>query len=174
MSLLRWLGRTNNVPEIYVSNIPWFPATSDPALNPCIIGDAQIMLVIIVSPFWLNLIMPRSINLVAFRVTHNERDEVSNHRCLDCLLNRFFRCRSKKTSKTASLVFVRGVHKWPVNSPHKVPVTQKMLPFDDIVVIDISFTINGCIACVGKDYVRRHHTCHIQLYIPQKYHNCYD
>ena len=30
---------------------------------------------------------------------HNERNGVSNHRCLNCLLNRFFRCRSKKTSK---------------------------------------------------------------------------
>ena len=30
---------------------------------------------------------------------HNERDGVSNHRRLDCLLNRMFRRRSKKTSK---------------------------------------------------------------------------
>ena len=30
---------------------------------------------------------------------HNERDSVSNHWRLDCLLNRFFRHRSKKTSK---------------------------------------------------------------------------
>ena len=30
---------------------------------------------------------------------HNEPDGVSNHRRLDCLLNRLFRCRSKKTSK---------------------------------------------------------------------------
>ena len=30
---------------------------------------------------------------------HNERDDVLNHRPLDCLLNRLFRYRSKKTSK---------------------------------------------------------------------------
>ena len=30
---------------------------------------------------------------------HNERDRVSNHQPPDCLLNRLFRCRSKKTSK---------------------------------------------------------------------------
>ena len=30
---------------------------------------------------------------------HNERDSVSNHRPHDCLLNRLFRRRSKKTSK---------------------------------------------------------------------------
>ena len=26
---------------------------------------------------------------------------------------------------------MQGIHRWPVNSPHKVPVTQKMFPFDD-------------------------------------------
>ena len=36
--------------------------------------------------------------LVYFR-SDNERDDVSNHRCLDCLHNRLFRRRSKKTSK---------------------------------------------------------------------------
>ena len=30
---------------------------------------------------------------------HNERDSVSNHQPHDCLLNRLFRRRSKKTSK---------------------------------------------------------------------------
>ena len=30
---------------------------------------------------------------------HNERDGVSNHQPRDCLLNRLFRCRSKKTLK---------------------------------------------------------------------------
>ena len=30
---------------------------------------------------------------------HNERDGVSNHQPIDCLINRLFRCKSKKTSK---------------------------------------------------------------------------
>ena len=37
-------------------------------------------------------------------------------------------------SCSASLAFVRGIHWWPVNSPHKWPVTQKMFPFDDVVM----------------------------------------
>ena len=51
----------------------------------------------------------------------------------DCLLNRSFGRRSKKTS-LASLAFVRGIHRWPVNSPHKWPVTRKMFPFDDVIM----------------------------------------
>ena len=31
----------------------------------------------------------------------------------------------RKKQSSASLAFVRGIHRWPVNSPHKVPVTRK-------------------------------------------------
>ena len=30
--------------------------------------------------------------------------------------------------------FFRGIHRWPVNSPHKGPVMRKKLPFDDAIV----------------------------------------
>ena len=34
----------------------------------------------------------------------------------------------------ASLAFVRGIHRGPVNSPHKWPVTRKMFPLDDLIM----------------------------------------
>ena len=40
----------------------------------------------------------------------------------------------RKHQSTASLAFVHGIHRWPVNSPHKRPVTRKMFPFDDIIM----------------------------------------
>ena len=36
--------------------------------------------------------------------------------------------------KPIKVAFVRGIHQWPVDSPHKVPVTQKMFPFDDVIM----------------------------------------
>ena len=42
----------------------------------------------------------------------------------------------RKHQSSASLAFVRGIHRWPVNSPHKGPVTRKMLPFDDVIMCD--------------------------------------
>ena len=36
-----------------------------------------------------------------------------------------------KHQSSASLAFVWGIHRGPVNSPHKWPVTRKMFPFDD-------------------------------------------
>ena len=40
----------------------------------------------------------------------------------------------RKHQNSASLAFVRGIHRSPVNSPHKWPVTQKMFPFDDVIM----------------------------------------
>ena len=40
----------------------------------------------------------------------------------------------RKHQSSTSLVFVRGIHRWPVNSPHKWPVTRKMFPFDDVIM----------------------------------------
>ena len=41
----------------------------------------------------------------------------------------------KNTSKLRVTGIVRGIHRWPVNSPHKWPVTRKMFPFDDAIMI---------------------------------------
>ena len=41
----------------------------------------------------------------------------------------------RKHQSSASLAFVWGIHRRPVNSPHKWPVTRKMFPFDDVIMI---------------------------------------
>ena len=41
----------------------------------------------------------------------------------------------RKHQSSASLAFVRGIHRWPMNCPHKWPVTRKMFPFDDVVMM---------------------------------------
>ena len=58
---------------------------------------------------------------------HNKRDGVSNHRCSGA--------DQSKYQTSASLTFMRGIHRWPVNSPHKVPVTRKLFPFDDVIMV---------------------------------------
>ena len=47
----------------------------------------------------------------------------------------------RKHQSSASLAFVRGIHRWPVNSPHKWPVTRKMFPFDDVIMLNLA-TVN--------------------------------
>ena len=41
----------------------------------------------------------------------------------------------RKHQSSVSLAFVREIHRWPVNSPHKGPVARKMFPFDDVIMI---------------------------------------
>ena len=45
----------------------------------------------------------------------------------------------RKHQSPASLAFVWGIHRGPVNSPHKWPVTQKMFPYDDVIMIQITY-----------------------------------
>ena len=40
----------------------------------------------------------------------------------------------RKHQSSASPAFVPGIHRGPVNSPHKWPVTRKMFPFDDVIM----------------------------------------
>ena len=46
-----------------------------------------------------------------------------------------------KHQSFASLVFVWGIHRGSVNSPHKWPVTRKIFPFDDVIMGKRSLTL---------------------------------
>ena len=70
---------------------------------------------------------------IALQWRHNGHDSISNHQPHNCLLNRLFRRRSKKTSKLCVTGLCAGNS--PVNSPHKGPVTRKMIPFDDVIMV---------------------------------------
>ena len=46
----------------------------------------------------------------------------------------FFRRRPEKTSKLR-VTGPCGIHRWPVNSPHKGSVTRKMFPLGDVIML---------------------------------------
>ena len=50
----------------------------------------------------------------------------------------------RKHQSSASLAFVRGIHRRPVNSPHKWPVTRKMFPFDDVIMTSLALGLSHC------------------------------
>ena len=75
--------------------------------------------------------------VVPLRWRHNGRPGVSNHWPHDCLLNRLYSRRSKKTWKLR----VTGLCVRKSPAPHKWPVTRKMFPFDDVIVHCSKFTM---------------------------------
>ena len=57
----------------------------------------------------------------------------------------------RKHQSSTPLAFVRGIHRWPVNSPHKGPVTRIMIPFDDAIMhwihVSLSQKEDALVAC---------------------------
>ena len=68
---------------------------------------------------------------------------------------------------SASLAFVWGIHRGPVNSPHKWPVTRKMFPFDDVIMTIPESA--ACRNCVVHRYVVLNwttlHRCSVEQYL---------
>ena len=50
----------------------------------------------------------------------------------------------RKHQSSASLAFVRGIHRWPVDSPYKEPVRRKMFQFDDVIMVPVAFLTALC------------------------------
>ena len=58
-----------------------------------------------------------------------------NSQSFDCMFNNSCVPTSKKLQSPRYWPFVRGIHRWTVNSPHKGPLSRKKLPFEDIIMI---------------------------------------
>ena len=57
----------------------------------------------------------------------------------------------RKHQSSVSLAFVMGIHRSPVNTPHKRPVPRKMFPFDDVIMSLHSF-LSGVIIHLPHDF----------------------
>ena len=70
----------------------------------------------------------------------------------------------RKHQSSASLAFVRGIHRWLVNSPHnmhKGPVTRNMFPFDDVIMYWGLFTHIFKFCFTGIIMLYKHHNASV-------------
>ena len=87
----------------------------------------------------INIFMQAGLfNLDMICCHYNEHHGVSNHQPHDCVLNRFSGSDQRKHQSSASLAFVRGIHRWRVNSPHEGPVMWRMFSLDDVMISQFS------------------------------------
>ena len=63
----------------------------------------------------------------------------------------------RKHQRSTSLAFVRGIHPWPVDSSYKGPVTQKMFPFDDVI---LKYSDDNYILCHARFKKSKTDCCH--------------
>ena len=65
----------------------------------------------------------------------------------------------RKHQSSVSLAFVRGIHRSPVNSSHKRPVTRIMLPLDDATMRNgngvKTYNFAGCSTVCSNTYPKR-------------------
>ena len=77
----------------------------------------------------------KEIHQTTLQWRHIGGDDVSNHQPYDCLLNCLFRHRWKNISNfRVTGICVRGIHRWPVISPHKGSVTRKKFLSNDVIM----------------------------------------
>ena len=74
----------------------------------------------------------RHLFFIALQWRHNKHDSVSNHQPHDCLMNRLFGRRSKKTSKLRVTGLCAGNS--PGTGEFPAQITRKMFPFDDVIM----------------------------------------
>ena len=68
----------------------------------------------------------------------------------------------RKHQSFASLAFVWGIHRGPVNSPHKWLVTRKMFPFDDVIMNEFT--------CPNANITSRQRDHHFVLWYSISFH----
>ena len=88
---------------------------------------------------WMNI-------MKSLQWSRNGCNSISNYQPHDCLLNRLFRRRSKKTSKLRVTGLCVGNSPGTVKSPHKWPAMRKMFPFDDVIMAN-TFYISSIQSC---------------------------
>ena len=74
--------------------------------------------------------------LASLQWCHNGCDGVTNLMIVYSTI--YSSTDQRKHHSPTSLAFVQGIPWWPVNSPHKGPVTWEMFPFDDVIMLTFS------------------------------------
>ena len=75
----------------------------------------------------------------------NVHDRVSNHQPHDCLLNRLFRRKSKKTSKLLVTGLCAGNSPGTGEFPAQMASNAEMFPFDDVIMLWRVINLDRCL-----------------------------
>ena len=115
----------------------------------------------------------RSLCRISFCLHHNDVIMGAMASQITCLVTVYSAVYSgadqRKHQSSASLAFVREIHRGPVNSPHKWPVTRKMFQFDDVIMLFVViYSIKPNIIVPDITYLIYIYHTHTQMASPEK------
>ena len=98
---------------------------------------------------------------------HNEHDGVSR-----LYAQPFIQAQIKENIKAPRYwrCVLRGIHRSPVNSPHKAPVTRKKFPFHDVIM---TFPINGEMRWIHQNSCTKDQRCRVLISLSLAPRNCF-
>ena len=91
------------------------------------IGNHAVTKCLVYCPCYRCYNSPHMNFLAPLQWRHNGHDGVSNHKLHIVYSSVYSGPDKRKHQSSASLAFVWGINRWPVNCPHKWPVTRKCL-----------------------------------------------
>ena len=95
---------------------------------------------------------------------HNEPDNTSHTIVYSTI---YSGADQRKHQSSMPLAFVSGIHRSPVNSPHKGPVTLKMFSFGDVIMWGCfagcwcRMSVVGCLSWTQINPILPEHPCHL-------------
>ena len=102
-------------------------------------------------PSKLSLLLPAAISKLirSFHVVFHDSDVIMSSMASQItsfmiVYSTVYSVADQNQQSSASLDFVRGIYRWPLNSP---PVTRKMIPFGDVTMTRLSAAVNFCQIC---------------------------
>ena len=89
----------------------------------------------------MDLVQERPLNLITHSLTWSHYNDVimgAMASQITSITIVYLGANKRKHQSFASLAFVWGINRSPVNSPHIWPVMRKMFPFDDIIMLSLT------------------------------------
>ena len=105
---------------------------------------------------WLTMYGKR-VFVMPLQWRHNGCDSVSNHQSHDCLFNRLFRRRSKKTSKLHVTGLCEGDSPGTGEFPAQMASNAENVSFDDVILHEIDFSYRCHLSAGHSKYMAPGH-----------------
>ena len=129
-SIIPFVARSPSVCQVEICKMEWGSSIQTPENGPCLV---QNLVYFDNCSQWNRFIC--QIFFMVHQIDVLMGAMASQITSLTSVYSDVYSCANqRKHQSSTSLAFVRRIHRWPVNSSHKRPVTRKIFPFDTVIM----------------------------------------